>query len=146
MKGWKKKEHFRRKWLLISVYSCLWFYLSHFLNSRPSGAWMSIFFSPTSFQFVDNTVPPDSLFKTIQNKNKKVNKINLRKLDFERHLRMTCSLHVESRRFRWRRFAETTCSKPHRLRASRPSPRWPHRRRSCPSFSASYSNSDKWLK
>lgn len=33
---------------------------SHFFNSMPSGALPSTFFTPTSFQFVDSTVPFDS--------------------------------------------------------------------------------------
>lgn len=33
---------------------------SHFFNSMPSGALPSTFFAPTSFQFVDSTVPFDS--------------------------------------------------------------------------------------
>jgi hypothetical protein len=36
----------------------------HLCTSKPFGGWTSTFFLPISSQFVDNTVPPDSTFKS----------------------------------------------------------------------------------
>lgn len=42
-----------------------WDHISHFLSSIPSGGVPSTFFCPTSFQFVDSTVPFDSTWNCI---------------------------------------------------------------------------------